>query len=106
MSPVVVFMGARQTGKSTLVQLEPFLQNHLYLTLDDLGIQERARGNADDLVRSAVQIILDEVQREPNVLLAVKQGVEEDRPRQCGRFVPTGPANLLLTHRVSESLAR
>ncbi len=43
MSPVVVFMGAQQTGKSTLVQLEPFLQNHLYLTLDDLGIQERAR---------------------------------------------------------------
>ena len=39
MSPVVVFMGARQTGKSTLVQPEPFLQNHLYLTLDDLGIQ-------------------------------------------------------------------
>ncbi|MCE2475576.1 MAG: AAA family ATPase [Alphaproteobacteria bacterium] len=99
-------MGARQTGKSTLVQLEPLLQNHLYLTLVDLGTQERARGNADDLVRSPDRIVLDEVRREPNMLLAVKRAVDEDRPRQGGLFVLAGSANLLLMHRVSESLAR
>ena len=52
-SPVVVLMGARQTGKSTLVQAEPFLAEHLYLTLDDPETHERARLAARDLVRSA-----------------------------------------------------
>lgn len=104
-SPVVVLMGARQTGKSTLVQAEPFLDDRLYLTLDDLGVRERARMSPDDLVRSADRIILDEVQREPDLLLAVKRAVDEDRPRKNGRFVLTGSANLLLMHRISESLA-
>ena len=104
-SPVVVLMGARQTGKSTLAQSEPFLAEHLYLTLDDLEIRERARMAADDLVRSAPRLILDEVQREPDLLLAVKRAVDEERPRRNGRFVLTGSANLLLMHRVSETLA-
>ena len=52
-SPVVVLMGDRQTGKSTLVQSEPFL--------DDLGVREHARMSPDDLVRSADRIILGEV---------------------------------------------
>ncbi|MDE0107782.1 MAG: ATP-binding protein [Bryobacterales bacterium] len=104
-SPVVVLMGARQTGKSTLVQSEPFLADRLYLTLDDLGTHERARMAPDDLVRSAPRLTLDEVQREPDLLLSVKRAVDEDRPRRNGRFVLTGSANLLLMHRVSETLA-
>ena len=104
-SPVVVLMGARQTGKSTLVQSEPFLADRLYLTLDDLRTHERARMAPDDLVRSAPRLTLDEVQREPDLLLSVKRAVDEDRPRRNGRFVLTGSANLLLMHRVSETLA-
>ena len=98
-------MGARQTGKSTLVQCEPFLSDRLYLTLDDLDISERASKAPDGLVRSAPRLTLDEVQREPDLLLAVKRAVDEDRPRRNGRFVLTGSANLLLMRRVSESLA-
>ena len=104
-SPVVVLMGARQTGKSTLVQSEPFIGDRLYLTLDDIETRERAALAAGDLVRSAPRLILDEVQREPDLLLAVKRAVDEDRPRRNGRFVLTGSANLLLMHRVSETLA-
>ena len=104
-SPVVVLLGARQTGKSTLVQSEPFLDDRLHLTLDDLCVRERARMSPDDLVRTAERIILDDVQREPDVLLAVKRAVDEDRPRKNGRFVHTSSANLLLMHRVLESLA-
>ena len=104
-SPVVVLMGARQTGKSTLVQSEPFLADRLYLTLDDLETHERARAAPDDLVRSAPRLTLDEIQREPNLLLSVKRAVDQDRPRRNGRFVLTGSANLLLMHRVSETLA-
>ena len=83
-SPVVVVMGARQTGKSTLVQSEPSLANHLYLTLDDPDARERARLAPDDLVRSAPRLTLDEVQREPEVLLAVKRAVDTDQPRRNG----------------------
>ena len=104
-SPVVVLMGARQTGKSTLVQSESFLEDRLYLTLDDLETREHARMAAGDLLGSAPRLILDEVQREPDLLLAVKRAVDEDRPRRNGRFVLTGSANLLLMHRVSETLA-
>ena len=98
-------MGARQTGKSTLVQSEPFGAERLYLTLDDPDVQERARLAPDDLVRSAPRITLDEVQRAPDLLLAVKRAVDRERPRQAGRFILTGSANLLLMQRVSESLA-
>ena len=104
-SPVVVLMGARQTGKSTLVQSESFLEDRLYLTLDDLETREHARLDAADLLGRAPPLTLDEVQREPDLLLAIKRAVDEDRPRRNGRFVLTGSANLLLMHRVSETLA-
>ena len=104
-SPVVVVMGARQTGKSTLVRSEPSMADRLYLTLDDMDVLERARTTPDDLVRSAPRLTLDEVQRDPDLLLAVKRAVDMDRPRRNGRFVLTGSANLLLMRSVSESLA-
>ncbi len=103
--PVVVLTGSRQTGKSTLVRTETPFRDHLYLTLDDLGVRERARHAADDLVRSAPRIVLDEVQRAPDLLLAVKRAVDDDPVRMPGRFVLTGSANLLLMSRVSETLA-
>ena len=103
--PVVVLMGARQTGKSTLARTEPFLADRHYLTLDDPETRELARLAARDLVRSAPRLTLDEVQREPDLLLAVKRVVDEDRPRRNGRFLLTGSANLLLMQRVSETLA-
>ena len=104
-SPVVVLMGARQTGKSTLVRSEPFLADRLYLTLDDPETHERARLEPRDLVRSAPRLTLDEVQREPGLLLAVKRAVDADRPRRNGRFLLTGSANLLLMQRVADTLA-
>lgn len=104
-SPVVVLMGARQTGKSTLVQEEPFLADHLYLTLDDLAVRDRAAEDPAQLVRSAPRLALDEVQREPDLILAIKRAVDEDRPRRSGRFLLTGSANLLLMERISETLA-
>ena len=60
---------------------------------------------AGDLVHSAPRLILDEVQRAPDLLLAVKRAVDEERPRRNGCFVLTGSANLLLMQRISETLA-
>ena len=101
--PVTVVAGARQTGKSTLARQASALSRHAYVSLDDLGVRDRARNEPEALVRQSPQMILDEVQREPDVLLAVKQVVDEGR--SAGRFVLTGSANLLLMSSVSESLA-
>lgn len=101
--PVVVVTGSRQTGKSTLVRFLADDEPRPYLTLDDLEILERSRREPDALVRSADRMTLDEVQRSPDLLLAVKRSVDERRAP--GRFLLTGSANLLLLHKISESLA-
>src|SRR5512139_522508 len=80
--PVVVLGGARQTGKSTLVRDLGPPGERLYLTLDDLDVLGQARSDPGDLVSRARRITLDEVQREPDVLLAVKRRV--DRQRESG----------------------
>ncbi|MCA9739013.1 MAG: ATP-binding protein [Gemmatimonadetes bacterium] len=100
--PVVVVTGARQTGKSTLVaDLLP--GRRTYDSLDDLEVRALAERRPDELVGRPGAMVLDEVQRVPDLLLAVKRAV--DRDRQPGRFVLTGSANLLLMKSVSESLA-
>lgn len=101
--PVTVITGARQTGKSTLVRDLLPGPRRLYVTLDDLAARADAERAPDDLVHRAPHITLDEVQRSPDLLLAVKRAV--DRDRVPGRFILTGSANLLLMRQVSESLA-
>jgi len=101
--PVVVVVGARQTGKSTLVRNASELATHAYVSLDDLSIRDRAQNAPEVLVRQSERMTIDEVQREPDLLLAVKQVVDD--ARKPGRFVLTGSANLLLMSTISESLA-
>ena len=101
--PVTVLTGARQTGKSTLARMNPIGTDRSYFTLDDYGVLEQAQREPDALVARAVQITLDEVQRVPHVLLAIKRLVDEDRV--AGRFLLTGSANLLLMKEVGETLA-
>lgn len=100
--PAVVVTGARQTGKSTLAeQLVPGARR--YATLDDLDVLDAARRDPEVLVGGPGPVTLDEVQREPELLRAVKRAI--DRDRTPGRFLLTGSANLLLMRQVSESLA-
>jgi predicted AAA+ superfamily ATPase len=103
--PVTVVIGARQTGKSTLVQTLPALSQRPYLTLDDPELRDQARSDPGSVLARSRLLTLDEVQRAPDLLLAVKRVVDADRPRRPGRFVLTGSANLLLMQRVSETLA-
>lgn len=100
--PAVVVTGARQTGKTTLAR-HLVAGERRYLTLDDLDVVGLARDDPEALVGGAHPVTLDEVQREPDVLHAVKRSIDRD-PRP-GRFLLTGSANLLLMSRVSESLA-
>lgn len=103
--PVVVVTGARQTGKSTLVTTAPATADRPYLTLDDLTIRDQAIRDPESLLARSRKVVLDEVQRAPDLLIAVKKAVDEERQRTRGRFVLTGSANLLLMQRVAESLA-
>lgn len=103
--PVAVISGARQTGKSYLAEHAPSLRGHTLLTLDDLDTREHAAARPADFVRQAPRLIVDEVQRVPELLLAIKQAVDEQGHGQPGRFVLTGSANLLLMRQVGESLA-
>ena len=100
--PVVVLSGLRQTGKSTLLQCEESIAaGRTYRTLDDFATLAAASTNPESLLDEAV--ILDEVQRCPELLMAIKQSV--DGQRRPGRFVLSGSANLALLSHVSETLA-
>jgi len=103
--PVVVLTGARQAGKSTLAQEGDAFAERPYVTLDDLSVRDQAAAAPHDLLQRFPTMTLDEVQREPDLLLAVKSLVDQDRPRRRGRFLLTGSANLLLMKAVADSLA-
>jgi hypothetical protein len=100
--PALVVTGPRQAGKSTLVQrLAPGeRRSH---SLDDLDVLDAARRDPEALVGGREPVRLDEIQRAPELLRAVKRAI--DRRRSAGRFLLTGSANLLMMRRVSESLA-
>ena len=98
--PVSVLTGARQTGKTTLTRaIEPA---RAYFSFDDVGVLEQAERNPDSLLATR-PVILDEVQRAPQILLAVKRAV--DTLRRAGDFILTGSANLLLMKHVADTLA-
>ena len=100
--PVLVLSGLRQAGKSTLLQHERALaKGRIYRTLDDFATLAAARANPEALLDQAGTF--DEVQRCPELLLAIKQSVDEGR--RPGRFIVSGSANLSLLGHVSETLA-
>lgn len=101
--PIIVLTGARQVGKSTLLlNAEPF-RSWRFHTLDDFDTLEQAHSNPESLWAGTNQVVLDEVQKAPELLLAVKKTV--DRHPGKYQFVLSGSANLLLMKQVSESLA-
>jgi len=99
---VVLLAGPRQAGKTTLARsmAEP---GRTYLTLDDATTLSSARSDPTGLVRELDSAIIDEVQRAPDLILAIKESV--DRDRRPGRFLLTGSANLMTLPRIADSLA-
>src|SRR3990167_4900163 len=101
-TPVVCILGPRQVGKTTLAkQLQP---ERAYISFDDASLLNAARFDPVGFVTGLPdQVILDEVQRVPELLSAIKLSVDNDR--RPGRFILTGSANLLLLPGVQEPLA-
>lgn len=101
-TPVVLLAGPRQAGKTTLVR-QLSSDEVRYLTLDDELTRMSAKEDPVGMVRSIDRAVIDEIQRAPELLLAIKKSVDEDR--RPGRFLLTGSANLMALPTVADSLA-
>lgn len=102
--PVVLLIGARQSGKSTLAS---HLANSGHIdrsvSFDDLGPLSAARADPVGFIEGLQgRVFIDEIQRVPELLLPIKVAV--DRNRTPGRFLLSGSANVLTLPRVADSL--
>jgi uncharacterized protein len=103
-SPVVYLQGARQTGKSTLAKkIAEDLYPAQYYSLDTLSVLAAAQNDPEGFIAGLNgPAVIDEVQRAPELMLAVKSAVDADR--KPGRFLLTGSASVLVLPKISESL--
>lgn len=101
-TPVVLLAGPRQAGKTTLVRQVSHGELR-YLTLDDALTLLSAREDPVGMIRGIDRAVIDEIQRAPQLLLAIKKSVDEDR--RPGRFLLTGSANVMALPTVADSLA-
>lgn len=104
-TPVVLLNGARQTGKSTLArQWVAESGRARYLTLDDSALYGAARADpAGFLAGLPGDLVIDEVQRVPELFREIKRLVDEDR--RPGRFLLTGSADPAVLPEIAQSLA-
>src|SRR5713226_5800256 len=77
--PVVVLTGMRQTGKSTLLTRTKGLSGRRYATLDDCAQLEAARAEPEGCLAGGGPRRIDEVQRAPELVVAVKRALDRDR---------------------------
>ena len=94
--------GPRQSGKTTLAE-EIANKGRPFLTLDDATQLDAAKRDPVGFLRDVDRAVIDEVQRAPELLLAIKTEVDKDK--RPGRFLLTGSANLMTVPTVAESLA-
>jgi predicted AAA+ superfamily ATPase len=101
---VVLVMGARQVGKSTLCEAITSEEHPAtVVSLDDQAAREAALADPRGFLAGfAGPLLIDEVQRAPELILAIKQVV--DRDPTPGRFLLTGSANILASRKVQEAL--
>lgn len=99
--PVVTLTGPRQSGKTTLVQA--LFGEYRYLSLEAPDVRARAIQDPRSFLTQADRLILDEIQRVPELLSYIQVLVDADS--LPGRFILTGSQNLLLMESVSQTLA-
>ena len=105
-TPVLLLNGPRQAGKTTLASslaASMASDGFQYLNLDDAATLLSAREDPTGFVESLNRAVIDEVQRAPELLLAIKRTVDTDR--RPGRFLLTGSADLRTLPAVADSLA-
>ncbi|MYN65834.1 MAG: ATP-binding protein [Acidobacteria bacterium] len=101
LNPCVTLTGPRQSGKTTLVRA--LFPDHLYLSLEAPDLRTRAIEDPRGFLAQGDRLILDEIQRAPDLLSYIQILVDEDD--RSGRFILTGSQNILLMESVSQTLA-
>ena len=76
-TPVVLIVGPRRAGKTTLVR-KMGETDRTYITLDDQTVLEAAQSDPAGFIRGLDRAIIDEIQRVPDLLLAIKKTIDED----------------------------
>ena len=100
---VVLVQGARQSGKSTLARLVADRPGGRWTTLDRAQFRQAAQADPDGFVHGDwLPLVVDEVQRVPELLLSIKAEVDENP--QPGRFLLTGSARVLSMRGVADAL--
>ena len=99
---VVLISGPRQSGKTTLAA-DIASDDIPFLTLDDATVLQSARDDPVGFIRGLDRAVVDEVQRAPDLLLSIKNAVDEDTTP--GRFLLTGSANIMTIPTAADSLA-
>lgn len=99
---VVLISGPRQSGKTTLARMVSD-SDRSFITLDDAGTLNAAKTDPTGFIRGIKRAVIDEVQRAPDLMLAIKASVDEDP--EPGRFLLTGSANLATIPAIADSLA-
>jgi predicted AAA+ superfamily ATPase len=104
-TPVLIIQGARQVGKSTLALMSTEGMLRKNVTLDSDISLLAARENPLEFVSQFNDglLIIDEIQKCPELLTAIKLTVDSNR--RPGRFLITGSSNILHLRNVGESLA-
>ena len=103
--PAVVIQGARQVGKSTFAGMLTQGLAAEHFTFDDAATRDAVRADPDAFVAQfpGKALVLDEVQRVPEIVLPIKAAI--DRDRRPGRFILTGSTDLLKVPGTADSLA-
>ena len=100
---IVALVGPRQSGKTTLARQIAADRGLTFVTLDDDQSRQFAIEDPDGFVRDLDRAVIDEIQRAPWLILALKKSVDEDlRP---GRFLITGSVDLFRSSLSPDSLA-
>jgi predicted AAA+ superfamily ATPase len=103
-SRAVALLGARQVGKSTLVaDIAAHEHPARLISLDDEPTANAVREDPAGFVAAiSGPAVIDEVQRVPSLLLAIKRRLDSDQTR--GQFLLTGSANILTLPTVADAL--
>ncbi len=103
-TPVVFLQGARQTGKTTLMlHIAEQVYSARYITLDNAVTLSAASSDPTGFLAGLEKpVVIDEVQRVPELFLAIKEDV--DRNRDPGRYLLTGSASIWTLPRIADAL--
>ncbi len=100
--PIVVLMGPRQSGKTTLAK--HLFKNYQYVSLEDTLTRQMAQDDPKGFFEKySKRVIVDEMQKVPELFSYLQ--THSDELNESGQFIITGSQNYLLLEKITQSLA-